>query len=69
MQAFMMELLPIKLMSRDNLRSMEVDSVSTNRFPALFGVSPTPLEAVIPEYLVDQTPRGAYDRFRRSAAR
>lgn len=68
-QAFMMELLPIKLMSRDNVRSMEVDSVSTEPFPAIFNLIPTPLEAVIPEYLVNQTPRGAYDRFRSSAAR
>ena len=68
-QAFMMELLPFKLMSRDNVRSMEVDSVSTDPFPVVFDVVPTALEAVIPEYLVNQTPRGAYDRFRSSAAR
>jgi uncharacterized protein YbjT (DUF2867 family) len=68
-QAFMMELLPIKLMSRDNVRSMEVDSVSTQPFPAIFDVTPTALEVIIPEYLVNQTPRGAYDRFRSSAAR
>lgn len=68
-QAFMMELLPIKLMSRDNVRSMEVDSVSASSFPTVFGVTPTPLEAVMPEYLVDKTARGAYDRFRQSAAR
>lgn len=68
-QAFMMELLPVKLMSRDNVRSMEVDSVSHQPFPAVFGVEPTALEVVIPEYLVDLTSRGAYDRFRSSAAR
>jgi NADH dehydrogenase len=68
-QAFMMECLPIKLMSRDNIRSMEVDSVSAKTFPAIFGVAPTALESVIPEYLVDETPRGSYDRFRRSASR
>ncbi|OIR06665.1 3 beta-hydroxysteroid dehydrogenase/delta 5--_4-isomerase [mine drainage metagenome] len=68
-QAFMMELLPIKLMSRDNVRSMEVDSISANSFPAIFGVIPTPLEAVMPEYLTDKTARGAYDRFRKFAAR
>lgn len=68
-QAFMMELLPVKLMSRDNVRSMEVDSVSASSFPTVFGITPTPLEAVIPEYLVDKTARGAYDRFRQSAAR
>ncbi len=68
-QALMMEFLPIKLMSRDNIRSMEIDSVSAKPFPAIFGIAPTALEAVIPEYLVDETPRGAYDRFRQSAAR
>ncbi len=68
-QAFMMELLPIKLMSRDNVRSMEVDSVSEQAFPAIFNLTPTGLETLIPQYLVDQTPRGAYDRFRRTAAR
>lgn len=68
-QAFMMELLPIKLMSRDNVRSMEVDSVSQQPIPAILGVQPTALEAVIAEYLVDQTSRGAYDRFRSIAAR
>lgn len=68
-QAFLMELLPIKLMSRDNVRSMEVDSISTEPFPAEFGIVPTALETVIPQYLVNDTQRGDYDRFRRSAAR
>jgi NADH dehydrogenase len=68
-QAFMMELLPVKLMSRDNVRSMEVDSISQQPFPAIFGVVPASLEAVIPEYLVDSTQRGKYDRFRSFAAR
>ena len=65
----MMELLPIKLMSRDNVRSMEIDSVSEQAFPTVFNIIPTAMETVIPQYLVDQTPRGAYDRFRRSASR
>lgn len=68
-QAFMMELLPVKLMSRDNVRSMEVDSVSEQPFPEIFGVEPASLEVVIPEYLVDATQRGKYDRFRSFAAR
>ena len=68
-QAFMMELMPVKLMSRDNVRSMEIDSVSEQAFPAVFNLTPTAMETVIPQYLVDQTPRGAYDRFRRSASR
>jgi len=68
-QALMMELLPVKLMSRDNVRSMEVDSISQQPFPPIFRVEPATLEAVIPEYLVDSTQRGKYDRFRSVAAR
>jgi NADH dehydrogenase len=68
-QAFIMEWLPIKLMSRDNIRSMEVDSVSESAFPAIFKLRPTSLETIMPQYLIDQTPRGAYDCFRRTAAR
>jgi len=68
-QAFVMELMPVKLMSRDNVRSMEIDSVSEQTFPTVFNITPTAMETVIPQYLVDQTARGAYDRFRRTAAR
>lgn len=68
-QAFAMELLPIKLMSRDNVRSMELDSVSQAPLSSTLAVAPTALEAIIPEYLIDRTPRGAYDRFRSFAAR
>ncbi len=68
-QAFLMECLPIKLMSRDNIRSMQVDSVSNQGFPEWLELRPSGLETVMPQYLIDQTPRGAYDRFRRKAAR
>lgn len=68
-QAYMMEWLPVKVMSRDNVRSMEIDSVSQYGFPQIFNLTPTSMETIIPEYLIDQTPRGAYDRFRSSAAR
>lgn len=69
LQAFMMELLPVKLMSRDNVRSMEVDSVAEQPFPEVFDVTPTAMEAIIPEYLIDATQRGRYDRYRSVAAR
>ncbi len=68
-QAFAMELLPIKLMTRDNIKSMEVDNVSLEPFPAVFGFVPTALEVIVPEYLNDDTPRANYDRFRSSAGR
>lgn len=68
-QAYVMEKLPVKLMTRDNLFSMEVDSVCDQPVQELFGVPTTSLEAIAPEYLVGDTPRGAYDRFRSFAGR
>lgn len=69
LQAFMMEWLPGHLLTRDNVRSMEVPSVTNQPFPAVFGIEPSALEAIAPEYLNNRTQRGAYDRFRSSAAR
>ncbi len=68
-QAFIMELMPVKLMSRDNVRSMALDSVSEESFSDIFNVTPAALEAIMPQYLIDQTPRGLYHRFRREVAR
>lgn len=66
-QAYAMEWLPVKLMTRDNLRSMEVDSVSDSVFP--FGIKPQALEAVAPMWLATRTPRARYQRFRNVAGR
>jgi len=68
-QAYALELMPVKLMTRDNLHSMDVDNVCTGEFPAVFGFKPTALEAEVPEYLANDTPRAAYDRFRSQAGR
>ena len=68
-QAFMMELMPIKLMSRDNVRSMQVDSVSHQSIAAELGVAPTALDVIVPEYLLNSSPRAAYDAFRSTAGR
>ena len=69
LQAGLLELMPVQIMSRDNVRSMEVDSISSSSFPAVFGIEPTSLEAVMPEYLLNANTRGAYDRYRSVAAR
>lgn len=68
-QAYALELMPVKLMTRDNIHSMEVDSICKGDFPSVFGFQPTALEAIVPEYLANDTPRSAYDRFRSQAGR
>jgi uncharacterized protein YbjT (DUF2867 family) len=66
-QAWVMELLPGKLMSRDNVYSMRVDSVSDEALP--FGVVPTPLAVAAPLYLRGQYARSRYGTFRYRAGR
>ena len=71
LQALALEILPGKLMTRDNYHSMKVDNVCTQPFP--FGIVPAALEAVVPSYLGDDSPRARYrlyrDRARRQAGR
>jgi NADH dehydrogenase len=62
LQAWVMEWLPGKLLSRDNVLSMSLDSTSAAPFP--FGIQPTAIEAVAPVYL-----RGIYARSRFSLLR
>jgi uncharacterized protein YbjT (DUF2867 family) len=69
MQALALECLPGKLMTRDNVRSMEVDNVTEGPLALELGVKLTPLEAVIAEYLTNGSPRSAYTAFRSAAGR
>jgi len=55
LQAWFMELLPVKLLTRDNYYSMQVPSVCDGAFP--FGIQPAPLEAVAPTWLAPAGPR------------
>ena len=56
LQARLLELAPQPMMSRDNVRSMRVDNVADGD-PLPFGLTPTALEAVAPEYLRESTRR------------
>lgn len=67
LQARLLELSPVPLMTRDNLRSMQVPSVCDCPFP--FGLEPTALEAVAPSWLAPSGPRERYPTLRWRARR
>ena len=67
LQAWTMEWLPVKLLTRDNLLSMKVASVSDAQFP--FGIRPSALEAVAPAWLAPSGPRERYPQLRWRARR
>lgn len=69
LQAGVLSLLPKPLMSPDNLRSMQIDSVYQEGDSKPAGWQPTALESVAPFYLGVQTPRSALDDYRRRAGR
>jgi NADH dehydrogenase len=69
LQALVLERLPGKPMTRDNLLSMRVDNVCRCPFPEVFGFMPTPMEAVVPTYFAGVTPRSRYRWFRFRARR
>jgi NADH dehydrogenase len=64
LQALVLERLPGKLMSRDNLASMQRDSVCDCPFPPLLGGPPAALEAIAPTYIAAAAPRTRYGRMR-----
>jgi len=69
LQARFLELVPGTPMSRDNLASMEVDSVCDCDFPPVFGIVPAALAAVAPTYLGPAAERSAYDAYRAQGGR
>ncbi len=69
LQARLLEFVPGKPMSRDNLASLSVDSVCHQNDLAALGVEPTSIEAVVPQYLARRHARDFYDRFRALARR
>jgi NADH dehydrogenase len=67
LQARLLELLPVQLMTRDNVRSMQVPSVCATPFP--FGIEPAALEALAPEWLAPVLPRERFPALRTHARR
>src|SRR5688572_17424885 len=66
-QAWVLEHLPGKLMSRDNYRSMQLPSTCGTPFP--FHLQPQALEAIAPAYLAPSGPRERYPQLRWRARR
>jgi uncharacterized protein YbjT (DUF2867 family) len=69
LQARVLELLPGTPMSRDNLASMQQDSVCDCPFPGGFGVAPAALATVAPTYLGPAAARSRYDAYRSQVGR
>ena len=69
LQALTLELLPGRLMSRDNLASMTRDNVCDAPFPSVFRLEPTALEAVAPMWLAPEAIRSPFDVYREHSGR
>jgi NADH dehydrogenase len=67
LQAWVLELLPLQLLTRDNYHSMQVPSVCDCAFP--FGIHPVLLESSAPAWLMPAGPRERYPRLRWKAKR
>ncbi|MEJ1966406.1 MAG: hypothetical protein WDO56_34595 [Gammaproteobacteria bacterium] len=68
-QGVVMGMLPGKPFSRDNYRSLTVDSVCRQDGCAALGIRPARMEAVLPGYLSDHSLPGQLDLYRRSGSR
>jgi len=71
LQAWLMELKPVPLMTRDNYRSMQVPSVCADSGSGAlpFGFNPTALEVVAPGWLARVGPKDRYPKLRWRAGR
>ena len=68
LQAGLLSLMPKPMLSPDNLRSMEIDSVAPDaQLP--YGINPTAMEAVAPTYLLGVAIKRQLDHFRLNAGR
>lgn len=68
-QAFCLEYLPGRMLSRDNLDSMQIDNIMTTPLAAELGIVPTALEEIAPRYLAGLHPQQQLDAYRSNARR
>lgn len=67
LQAAVLGHLPGRPFTHDNYLSLQVDAVCAEGFPALFGITPAPVEALVPLYLRHRDQRGRLDEYRQKA--
>ncbi len=67
LQAAVMELSPVKILTRDNVRSMQVPSVCSEPWP--FAWAPAAFEGEASAFLSEHTPRARYRGYRSHAGR
>lgn len=68
-QAWLLEMLPGKLMTRDDYYALRGNSVCGCDFPAVFDFKPTAMEVIAPKYLAHGAAHSHYDRYRCNARR
>ncbi len=69
LQARLLEFAPGKPFSRDNYNSMKSPNVCDGPFPEVFGIQPSSIETVVPNYLAPRRGRATYNHYRRLARR
>ena len=69
LQARVLELLPGKLLSTDNLLSLSIDSVAEQHGFEKFGIHPALVEDIVPTYIGERTRSGIFSTLRAAAGR
>ncbi|MDH3527090.1 MAG: complex I NDUFA9 subunit family protein, partial [Gammaproteobacteria bacterium] len=69
LQARLLGIMPGKPFSMDNYYSLQSDSLCRNNALPALGITPTPVAAVVPGYLINQHQRGRYNTYRRETRR
>lgn len=67
--ALVMEILPGQAFTMDNYRSLQVDNVCDKPFPAIFNITPTEMERIVPLYMSPSDSRTRYHDYRGIARR
>ncbi len=69
LQAFVMDFVPGKPFSTDNYKSLTIDSVCRENGFERFGISPTPMAAILATYLGAESLQARLDAYRSATAR